>query len=230
MERTEKFKIYEICKRQEIEELVHFTHIDNLLNILRMGLIGRAGLEMLSPGKFKVNDNLRLDRYPEAVCLSISFPNYRMFYKYRSQCQGDWVVISLDPRILWVLDCAFFRNNAASKEMTSISLEECKTAKAFESFFADFDNVKRNQNLPRSYPTNPQAEVLVFGKIRRNFIKKVYFCNDKALEKWSKRTPFFYSKNCIVNEDYFKPRIDWEIWSSKKSINVPYQDFSEILF
>lgn len=119
-ERQAKFKfrcieIQKICQMYGIEALVHFTHIANLSSILQYGLLGRAQLESISwvePPKY--NDIYRLDGQREAICLSISFPNYKMFYKYGFNNRSDWVVLLLKPSILWELDCKFYQENAAS--------------------------------------------------------------------------------------------------------------------
>ena len=76
--------IQNICNRQNIQQLVHFTNIDNLVNILSIGLVGRDR-KSRDLVKFKTNDEFRFDGYPEAICLSISFPNYRMFYTYNRE-------------------------------------------------------------------------------------------------------------------------------------------------
>ena len=78
--------IQNICNRQNIQQLVHFTNIDNLVNILSIGLVGRDR-KSRDLVKFKTNDEFRFDGYPEAICLSISFPNYRMFYIYNQSLQ-----------------------------------------------------------------------------------------------------------------------------------------------
>lgn len=86
-------EIQKICQMYGIEVLVHFTHIANLNSILQHGLLGRAQLESMSwlePPKY--NDTYRLDGQREAICLSISFPNYKMFYKYSFNNRSDWVV------------------------------------------------------------------------------------------------------------------------------------------
>ena len=65
-------------KERKIKYLVHFTHIDNLKHILKIGLIPREYLELelirvtLRP---RFSDNQRLDGNKKVNCLSVSFPN-----------------------------------------------------------------------------------------------------------------------------------------------------------
>ena len=110
-----KSEIQQICKKRCITTLFHFTRIENLQSILHEGLIGRSILE--TRGKqFLWNDNDRSDCCPQATCLSISFPNYKMFWEIRKtkeKAEGikdsQWVVLLLDAKVLWELDCAFCR-------------------------------------------------------------------------------------------------------------------------
>ena len=56
-------------------------------------------------------------------------------------------------------------------------------------------------NLPSCYPTNPQAEVLVFANIPVKYIKFVYFCNYETLEKYIEI--FDNTNMCKVSRNYF---------------------------
>lgn len=161
-----------ICQLQNIQQLIHFTHIDNLTNIFSFGLLGRDQISEL-PGSvtIRTNDELRTDGHRDAVCLSISFPNYRMFFHYHQGASADWVVIALRPDILWELDCAFCRENAASINVNRIPIEKRKQVNALEDLFRDIDRMKRSDlGIPPFYPTNPQAEILVFSRIHPGYI------------------------------------------------------------
>lgn len=234
-----EIRIREICASREIEELVHFTYVDNLESILRLGLMGRRDLANLQPPVcYRSNDPLQLDGYPNAVCLSISFPNYRMFYKYRTTYVANWVVISLHPSILWELDCAFYAHNAASYEMKSIPLSEHKKAEAFAALFSEYYNggIKRADNIPPAYPTNPQAEVLVFERIPPTYIRKVYFETEIILDEWLQqyadkiKTTIISPSQFIVAEEYFAPRCDYKWWKKPVEAAVEFDSEDEIPF
>lgn len=211
--------IREFCQRQNIQHLVHFTHVENLSNILRLGLIGRDQVrEAHRSAKFRINDDQRIDGCPEAVCLSISFPNYKMFYKYNHMCPEEWVVISLRPEILWELDCAFCCENAASNNVRFIPLETRRQIKALIELFQDFGRVKRSDlNIPDWFPTNPQAEVLVFNPIHTRYIKKVYYKNYQARDDGLRNIPFITPELLEVDEYYFFPRYDHRFWQNQNS-------------
>jgi len=70
------------CAARRIDTLIHFTRLENLAGILADGILPRS-----APGgqarRVIFNDGVRIDGHKDAVCLSVSFPNYKMFYKYR---------------------------------------------------------------------------------------------------------------------------------------------------
>ena len=69
-------------RNRKIDVLCHFTRLENLIGILGNGLLPRRTLsERYIP--FYAVDPYRRDDCPEAVCLSISFPNYMLFYSKR---------------------------------------------------------------------------------------------------------------------------------------------------
>lgn len=213
-----KEAIRKICEKRKITELIHFTHIKNLSNIFREGLIGRKELESHPEAqKFVFNDEHRLDGHPEAICLSVSFPNYQMFFSYNSNNRNDWVVISLNPDILWELDCAFYTENASSTMMTELPLELHKKSFLFKNFFEDYDGVKRSPKLPDCYPTHPQAEVLVFERIPSSKIMRVYFYSLEALENWYTANPNIDPGLLTVDQTYFNIRheADKPFWKQK---------------
>ena len=74
-------------KQNRIDWLYHFTRVENLPNILKYGLLPRETLEWNGIGS-QFNDNYRHDCCLDAVCTSIEFPNYKMFYKYRMEIRS----------------------------------------------------------------------------------------------------------------------------------------------
>jgi TPR repeat protein len=100
-----------IVEDRDIEELIHFTRYENLESILKSGIVTRNSLNTLGRD-FYVNDSLRLDGHQNSISLSVSFPNYKMFYKYRMQPNAkDWVVIAIKPEVLWEYKVAFCQHN-----------------------------------------------------------------------------------------------------------------------
>lgn len=212
-------EIQKICQMHGIEELVHFTHIANLTSILQYGLLGRTQLESMSwvePPKY--NDIHRLDGQREAICLSITFPNYKMFYKYSFNNRSDWVVLLLKPSILWELDCKFYQENAASnnakENTTEIRTQARKQPEALKKLFSDYGRIKREiLEIPNNFTTDPQAEVLVFNQIDTQYINAVHFYNLNIGNRWAKQNPGNFLQSFYGEcRYYFSPRQDWEMW------------------
>lgn len=216
MERT--LELQKIVNEREIKTLIHFTRVRHLNNILRNGLLIREELERNLAVEHQdespiFNDQLRLDGLKNATSLSISFPNYSMFYRCRKEAGSAvrWVLLAIDPRVLWELDCAFCNDNAASNAVRFTPLEERKTADAFIHMFEDFDDgieviERASQILPDKYPTHPQAEVLVFERIPPEYIKSVGFQSDPAMRDWQSQQHSDIDVRCIVATAYYNQR------------------------
>ena len=212
-------QIRQICKERGITTLVHFTRIENLRSILQEGLIGRSFLEVRRQ-RFLFNDDSRADGHKEAVCLSISFPNYQMFYgtrKRKEKTEGvdnsQWVIFLITAEVLWELDCAFCQDNAARKVVSGTSLEDRKRPDALETMFGDFYDIRHQDLLiPENYPTHPQAEVLVSDPIPVRYIKAIHFWNEDAQNQWLPGSTGTDYETACTDRTYFKYRSDYEVW------------------
>jgi hypothetical protein len=235
-------EIKRICAERDIRNLVHFTRIKNLTGILTYGLIDRNTLDLeLLETPFVPNDENRLDGQKSAVCLSISFPNHLMFKKYKMDFDSRWAVILLRPSILWERDCAFFSENAASKQAGLISIDERRKGSQLSDMFCEnYAGISRaSLDIPTCYATNPQAEVLVFGGIPTSYIETVHFYTIDSIDEWRRDNPNFrvdvrkpkssgrlglrwsgikndgsivLSSPLIENQEYFYYRKDSEYW------------------
>ncbi len=221
--------ISEFCSIKGIVNLIHFTRIENLKSILQHGLINRKELSRLPESERPIfNDQERFDGHIEAICLSVSFPNYQMFYKLNKDKPDDWVVLLLDSSILWDLDCAFCQTNAASSKISSVPLEQRKTFEALKQMFTDEENVSREElGIPANFTTNPQAEVLVFDTIPVKYIRGVNFRSISAMKAWQNLNSYPENISLVASDTFFKPRSDWPKWQkSQENHNVP-QEFDE---
>jgi len=211
--------IRDYCIEHGIRKLFHFTRIENLRNILHLGLLGRKLLQEVSETEpsyhSTYNDNYRLDGHPEAICLSIGFPNYKMFYKLSHKNQSEWVVLVLESYILWEFDCAFYSENAASSVAKHVSLSERKSFSAFKKLYMDYNQYKRQDlGIPHSYPTHPQAEVLVLEPISPKYIKEVDFKDKQVMQKWLLENKGKFTQKIIFDTLYFTPRVDYKSWQN----------------
>lgn len=202
--------IEEYVGERGIKWLLHFTRLGNLASILDRGLVTRDIIVGEASCAGVYNDAYRLDR-TNAVCASISFPNYKMFWGLRRD-HGDveWVIVVIHPAALWLLKCAFCQTNAASSSVTAIPLVQRSTLAALQRMFDDFGDTPRARlGLPPNYPTNPQAEVLLLDGVPRDFILGVYVQTEAMKEKVKLAHP---DLTVVVNTTYFSYRRDYEHW------------------
>ncbi len=201
-----KQQIKEFALERGIKHLVHFTKIENIDGIVSNGLRGRNYLDSKFY-KYLFNDSIRLDKFPTSSCLSVSFPNNKMFYKYRMQDKSvDWVVLLIDPSVLWENECAFCHKNAAGSTVRSKSLSKLMSFSSFQSmFYEDESRTCLDDNLT----TDPQAEILCFEKIPLEKILTFAFESTTAKSIFDERHPHL---NSSVNREMFQQRSDATIY------------------
>ena len=205
--------IREFVEEHKLETLFHFTRVENLSSILQMGLLGRSQLVERSI-QFEEIDRSRQDRCPEAVCMTISFPNYKLFWAKRKHYwerngvhHNQWVVLLLEARLLWELDCAFCIYNAAANTVTSIPLEERRKPEALEAMFGDLKTVTRRRlNFPPYYTSSSQAEVLVFDAVPVSYLKEVHFYDQQGWESWFNNNYTASNASFFICNRYFEKR------------------------
>jgi len=208
-------RIRQLCIDREITALVHFTRIENLSSILSHGLLSRRELENRPDISPIINDTERLDGCRGAVSLSIGFPNYRMFFKYRNHTATSWVILQLHPRLLWDLDCAFCPGNAAGIAIKTIPISQRRDVEMLEAMFGERPEKRREElSIPLHFTTDPQAEVLVFGEIDPTYILAVDFRSEAERAAWQKQNGSRASAPLCVEKDWFSPRCDYMHWQT----------------
>lgn len=185
--------IENILQERQIQYLCHFTRLENLESILTHGLIPRSNLyneefncnpSLRISGLF--NDTVRADEKTNAICLSITFPNSKMFYKLRrEQENSQWVVIVLHSALLVNKNCAFYPTNAANNSVRHSDISNFQGENALQTLFNGTD-VERESLLLKD-PTDVQAEVLVFDNIETNYIACCVFNLDSLRDNFSER-------------------------------------------
>lgn len=200
--------IEEYVAARGITLLLHFTQVCNLDSILQRGILPRNML--IGEDGVRFNDQYRFDG-TDAVCLSISYPNYKMFFRLRQESpDAEWVVLAVRPRALWMLPCAFCATNAASATITAIPLAQRRTLAALQGLYADWGGKNRAVlAIPDNYPTNPQAEVLMLEGVPRDYILGVIVPNIPLKNRLLARYPGLAVKHV---PQYFGPRHDYIHW------------------
>ncbi|WP_323804359.1 DarT ssDNA thymidine ADP-ribosyltransferase family protein [Sulfitobacter litoralis] len=194
---------------RQISHLIHFTQLSNLASILKHGIIPRRNAGHLD---VEYNDEHRIDGHTDASCCSVSFPNYKMFWKHRSNdLSVDWVVLGLSPDILLEKKCSFYRTNAASNSIRYLSPSSLRDKTAFDSMFADIDGrpTRAEMKLRDGWTTDPQAEILVFDCIDVGYITAIGTLSRKLAASLTSIHPGF-SFQCVPS--FFKYRDDYQYW------------------
>ena len=130
---------------------------------------------------------------------------------YRKRCDDTdkrWAVILLDPSIIWELDCQFYSTNASRQIFKNPA--RASNLQAPEAFEKMFYALSCRNEIPNSYPTDPQAEILVTGRISTRYINQIVFESFSDLTK----APYYDDAITFVNSDLFKPRQDYKFWQS----------------
>jgi hypothetical protein len=203
--------VEELAKGRKIGSLVHFTRVENLAGILTHGLLPRTQYDAYGVAPV-LTDELRLDSCLEASSLSIGFPNYKMFfYCQKSMPEAKWAVVVYKPNILWEKKCAFCTENAAKSGVAAIPIAERTTPRAFEAMFDEVAGKpnRKKLGLDDGSPTNPQAEVLVFGRIESTYVIGVAFKEQALVDAHRER---FRNVPMKRLPGLFLPRVDYLHW------------------
>lgn len=168
--------IGEQVEERGIRRLCHFTPSRYLFPILSSERGLRSLMDLRRNGIEVSCDRFRLDGHPDHLRLSVHFPNARCFEKIRrSRRLGDWVVLFMEPTLLWRLGTKFCPVNAATDRGRKIR----EGADAFRAMFEPAVAGRRTRNGCRTHrrrhhrrflPTSQQAEVLVPNGIPRKHI------------------------------------------------------------
>ena len=70
--------------------------------------------------------------------------------------------------------------------------------------------LKTTYGLDDSFPTDPQAEVLVFDKIGLDEIIEICFENEQVMSRYISECPM--SIKCSVDTKLFEKRVDYSSW------------------
>ena len=75
-------------------------------------------------------------------------------------------------------------------------------------FIDNSRNTRTESGIPDHFPTDPQAEVLIFDLIDLSYMKRIIFSDDSIVRKYKGNTPTPVS----LDSRFFKPRMDFRFW------------------
>ena len=204
-----KEEITNFLKNNHIEYLVHFTPVKNLKSILEHGICSNKycnehGIEYIP------TDVDRFHGYTDFVSLSVSFPNYKMFYKKRQTMDEDFVVLLIDSSVLNLYgpnERMFSNKNAASNN----SKKGGSLANLKQMF--ERPELREKLGLKENYTTDPQAEILLKGRIPAEYIKEIHF---NTLFDYEDAKEYVEEDLLKLGSPMFAKRRDYEFWTSKE--------------
>lgn len=186
---------------RNIEYLCHFTCMESVNGILKHGIQPK---EWLRENEIDINclreGSIHYEGNDNAVSYSIEFPNYKMLWKLMNDHKDvEFVIIVVEMRNIKTLNFNAYSKNASFGYGSS----KCKN---FKDLFHD---INRDPDLQEYYPTNPQAEIQVFGGIKE--IYRIYTMNEDAKSRLVTFHP--HCKELFeVNDPLFRPREDYSRW------------------
>ena len=203
------------ARKRNITTLIHFTNEKNLKSIIENGILSKDTLDNRKMAYY-YNDEYRFDNLSDTISLSVTFPNYKMFYRLRKEnVADDWVVILIDAEKVLSKPCAFCYDNAANSGISVIPLRQRMSVYAFNEMFSDdiFGYKRAEMGLSENETTSPQAEILAFEHIPINAIKCIVFEEDSVRIKYMSLLNRIGIKS-IVYEHYYYPRHDFQFWQN----------------
>lgn len=199
--------IREDCTRRNIDRLFHFTRVENIPGILANGLLPPSHIRDRRL-QCTTNDPYRHDGL-DAVCLSIEWPNYKMFWPLRRENPDvKWAVLQINHSVMWGKRCCFSRTNAADGAVSNIPVPNRSGLAAFQGLFEDYGTRTRgNLGIPGYFPTNPQTEVSCFDTIEPAYIDGIWLEDSGVASSMQGLHAYVHDNN-----SYHRPRQDHNHW------------------
>jgi hypothetical protein len=206
--RQDGVELREWLARRRINRLVHFTPLGNVQAIHQYGLIPREHLQhevlrlALGPS---FTDDYRWEGMPHFSCLSVTSPNYPMFYSKRQTRQNTrWAVLEFNPEVLSRFWFEFCPTNAAS------GVRPLNGVAGGEELFL-LPDLRQRLCIVSNEPTDPQAEALCDSIIGPEQIMAINVERPEdaawlACEGISAR----------VNATLFQARHDYAFWKGRR--------------
>jgi hypothetical protein len=169
----------------------------------RAHLLIPAGRTALNP---RFTDAVRDEDFLEKNCLSISFPNWKLFFFHRQRFHWQWAVLRLDPAVAAEFVCEFVPTNAAhTKVQHRPGIEAARRVFSGEA-------LRRKLGLASHEATDPQAEVLTDSVIPPSMILEVCVESESARQSLAGR-----GVEARVDPGLFARRRDHAAWPKRTS-------------
>ena len=161
-----KSKIIETLNHKNITNILHFTHVTNLISILTDGLKSIYDLRK-EQIPHRVTDSQRLDEIYQGVCCSMASPNVWMLNNKTGLEIKNYAILEISENTLLLQHFAAFPGNSARTDLkkdAEQSPEKYVGSLGLNRMF--LNESLRNEEAVRKYvPTDLQSELIFFNKI-----------------------------------------------------------------
>lgn len=174
--------IHDLIQARGITEVLHFTTNNGVLGMLATGALkSRALLSEDEYVEHIFRPNARIRRDPEwvgHVSLSISQVN-GSFFKFARDWHATestwWCIVALDPAILAHADVTFCTTNniyTGVRRGQGVGALQALFAPKVHQFAARY--ARRTPDMPDSWTTCNQAEILYPSEVSTRFLRRIY--------------------------------------------------------
>lgn len=192
-------KIRDEALRRGISRLCHFTQSRKLSHILSDldGVWATSRLIEKAPDLLDQTDKIRRDGHLDHICCSVEYPNtwYLSQIRDNDQVFKDWVIVFLNPALLWRDGTLFSPRNSAAQAGTLIQGGYAGFSRLFAPSLigAGGRTFARTAEMLPCCPTDDQAEVLVYEHIQRSDILGVGVLSEAQARAEALRLSFIHS-------------------------------------
>lgn len=162
--------------------------------------------------EYQYNDNVRFDNHKNFLSLSVEHPNYKMLHSIapNEEKKENIAILEIDANILTESN----RNMKCSKYNAAKDCGKYVKNLDKDNFKELFDENSRCSNLEKKYPTDPQAEILIEGKVESSYIKKIFlYKNDENIINKCNES---FKNKIEVSKDKYYPRADYKNWEKNE--------------
>jgi hypothetical protein len=200
---------------RKIENLYHFTSIQNLNSLRENGFLGREALTG-SEIQFQISDSSRTEPIKNAICFSFSKPNrFMMMNKINS---GRDIVLLELGNPLEILSSKRFIASPGNFAKHSLKNDFMNWPEKFAGgvgltrLFLN-ETLRKKYELEPQETTDPQAEIILLDPLPWNHVVRIFSPTSKEYASQEKIREFTKSNSGKIefvsqNLEMFKP-IDW---------------------
>jgi len=175
--------ISQFLENRSIRNILHFTHVSNLISILTNGLKSRISLE-IEQMTFHKTDLQRRDEILQGICCSLAYPNIWMLNNKHDLDLKNYVILEIMENAMLLPDHYFvtFPGNAADQQLKNDAKENPELYVGISGLKRMFLNheLRQKESIPKYVPTDLQAEIIFFNKIDKDRIRKIHFPGPKS--------------------------------------------------